>query len=429
MALTPEDVVNKRFQPTKFREGYDQDEVDDFLDEVVVELRRLNQENEELRQRLVPPSAGSTSSSAAAAARTRSPHRSPYRPPSPRPWLGARAARPPTAADEPTSTNNLLQLARRLHEEHVREGIEKRDALIAEGHATAARVVAEAEAKQRAQIGALEQERVRSSDRSTSCAPSSASTAHKLKSYIEGQLRDLDADVRPRLHRRRRGAPAVRADQRCATTHAAAPSVPGLWRPEPARGEGQRRRARRSWLAVALVRLRARPVRQVPRRHEPARGRARSRSRQLLQLHFVTNSGRRVLPRPAARPGSSRSSPARVIVFIIWFARRIRSLGLGDRVRAAARRRARQPHRPAASARPASESGTSSTSSQSRGAPGDLQRGRHRHRRRAWVLFIILTLRGIGLDGSAHRRREQRRRSRRIDASATRGPDRSPTAA
>ena len=41
MALTPEDVVNKRFQPTKFREGYDQDEVDDFLDEVVVELRRL----------------------------------------------------------------------------------------------------------------------------------------------------------------------------------------------------------------------------------------------------------------------------------------------------------------------------------------------------------------------------------------------------
>src|SRR3954451_3201257 len=52
MALTPEDVVNKRFNPTKFREGYDQDEVDDFLDEVVVELRRLNQENEELRQRL-----------------------------------------------------------------------------------------------------------------------------------------------------------------------------------------------------------------------------------------------------------------------------------------------------------------------------------------------------------------------------------------
>ena len=52
MALTPEDVVNKRFQHVKFRDGYDQDEVDDFLDEVVVELRRLYQENDELRQKL-----------------------------------------------------------------------------------------------------------------------------------------------------------------------------------------------------------------------------------------------------------------------------------------------------------------------------------------------------------------------------------------
>src|SRR4051812_32915502 len=52
MALTPEDVVNKRFQATKFREGYDQDEVDDFLDEVVNELRRLGEENEELRTKL-----------------------------------------------------------------------------------------------------------------------------------------------------------------------------------------------------------------------------------------------------------------------------------------------------------------------------------------------------------------------------------------
>ncbi|MEZ7976463.1 MAG: DivIVA domain-containing protein, partial [Pontimonas sp.] len=46
MAITPEDIVNKRFQSTKFREGYDQDEVDDFLDEVVLEMRRLVRENE-----------------------------------------------------------------------------------------------------------------------------------------------------------------------------------------------------------------------------------------------------------------------------------------------------------------------------------------------------------------------------------------------
>ncbi len=52
MALTPEDIVNKRFQSTKFREGYDQDEVDDFLDEVVVEMRRLASENEGLVKKI-----------------------------------------------------------------------------------------------------------------------------------------------------------------------------------------------------------------------------------------------------------------------------------------------------------------------------------------------------------------------------------------
>jgi DivIVA domain-containing protein len=63
MALTPEDVVNKRFQPTKFREGYDQDEVDDFLDEIVVELRRLNQENDELRRKVADLQSGGASES------------------------------------------------------------------------------------------------------------------------------------------------------------------------------------------------------------------------------------------------------------------------------------------------------------------------------------------------------------------------------
>jgi DivIVA domain-containing protein len=192
MALTPEDVVNKRFQATKFREGYDQDEVDDFLDEVVVELRRLNGENEELRQRL-----------AAAEARAAGAAKSAPAAPAPAAVYAEPAAPPPTVAvptqapgqsdlDEQTSTTNLLQLARRLHEEHVREGIEKRDALIAEGHATAARVVAEAEAKQRAQIGILDQERLALEKRVDELRVFEREYRQKLKSYIEGQLRELD---------------------------------------------------------------------------------------------------------------------------------------------------------------------------------------------------------------------------------------------
>ena len=37
--LTAADVLNQKFAATKFREGYDQDEVDDFLDRVVETLK------------------------------------------------------------------------------------------------------------------------------------------------------------------------------------------------------------------------------------------------------------------------------------------------------------------------------------------------------------------------------------------------------
>lgn len=262
MALTPEDVVNKRFQPTKFREGYDQDEVDDFLDEVVVELRRLNQENEELRQRLLAADSQRPAAPAPAAA----PAFAQPEPIAPAPSWGQQAEATPTwgqpadvapaaapvwgqpaeapapapafaqpepvaaapvpapaPADslDPTNTNNLLQLARRLHEEHVREGVEKRDALIAEGHATAARIVSEAEQAQaritaeaseaqaritaeteqnhRAQLSAFEIERTRLEQERTSIElniEELRTFEHeyrlKLKSYIEGQLRELE---------------------------------------------------------------------------------------------------------------------------------------------------------------------------------------------------------------------------------------------
>ena len=221
MALTPEDVVNKRFQPTKFREGYDQDEVDDFLDEVVVELRRLGQENEELRQRLIGSesriselqrSGGSSAMSAptpviAGPEPTPEPEPEPEPTPTPEPIPAVAVVAPvatPSAELDPNSTNNLLQLARRLHEEHVREGVEKRDALIAEGHTNAAKVVADAdvaaaklvsdaEVTQRAQIAQYDQERAGLQSRIDELRTFEREYRQKLKGYIEGQLRELDA--------------------------------------------------------------------------------------------------------------------------------------------------------------------------------------------------------------------------------------------
>jgi DivIVA domain-containing protein len=193
MALTPEDVVNKRFQPTKFREGYDQDEVDDFLDEVVVELRRLNQENEDLRQRLIASESRIAELQRSGGGQSNSGDLSASAMPAPAAAMPYPSAAVDANAIDPSNTNNLLQLARRLHEEHVREGVEKRDALIAEGHATAARVVAEAEAKQRSQISSLEQERALLEHRIDELRTFEREYRQKLKGYIEGQLRELDA--------------------------------------------------------------------------------------------------------------------------------------------------------------------------------------------------------------------------------------------
>lgn len=176
MALTPEDIVNKRFQSTKFREGYDQDEVDDFLDEVVVEMRRVVAENQELKQELQ-----------AAEARIAELQRSGSSP--------ALPAAPAASTADPVdaeSTNNLLQLARRLHEEHVREGIQKRDELIAEGHSQAARIVAEAEAEQRRQMASFEQERVAAEGRIEQLRQFERDYRQSLKGFITNQLTSLD---------------------------------------------------------------------------------------------------------------------------------------------------------------------------------------------------------------------------------------------
>jgi DivIVA domain-containing protein len=191
MALTPEDVVNKRFQPTKFREGYDQDEVDDFLDEIVIELRRLTQENEELRAKAEAVASRADDSGVVAAA----PSTGDF------PVAPAPSAAPASSADdildEAQSSNSMLQLARRLHEEHVREGVTKRDALIAEGHATATKIVADAEATANAQITKYEIQIAELESKTNELAAFEAEYRLRLRTYIEGQLRDLEATTTP----------------------------------------------------------------------------------------------------------------------------------------------------------------------------------------------------------------------------------------
>jgi len=183
MALTAEDIVNKRFQSTKFREGYDQDEVDDFLDEVVVEMRRVLAENEDLTQKLAASEAriaelqrsGGSQSSVGF---------------SPLPSSGDDVV-------EAENANNLLQLARRLHEEHVREGIQKRDELIAEGHAQAARIVQEAETEHAAAQERLNAERQAAQSEIDELKSFEREYRSSLKAFINQQLQGLESSSQP----------------------------------------------------------------------------------------------------------------------------------------------------------------------------------------------------------------------------------------
>lgn len=213
MALTPEDVVNKRFQPTKFREGYDQDEVDDFLDEIVVELRRLNQENDELRKKLAELGAGTPASSAAAApvvekvpapVKVEKEDRAKAEAAAQAEAKAAEAAKkkeseqaaaPARTAVTPASESaaGLLAMAQQMHDKHVADGEQQRDKIIAEAQIEASSLVNDAQEKSRKILGALEQQRSVLERKVEQLRGFERDYRSRLKAYIEGQLRDLDA--------------------------------------------------------------------------------------------------------------------------------------------------------------------------------------------------------------------------------------------
>ena len=164
MALTPDDVLNKRFQTTKFRDGYEQDEVDDYLDEIVDTMRADVAEKEQLRSQLTAAEnkvKELQSKLDAAEARVHElEQQSGSAPSGPAPAPVPVVAPPqPVAQDATDESTSLLQLARKLHDEHVREGEQKRDALIAEANVTSSRIIAEAEQRKAKILAELETRR------------------------------------------------------------------------------------------------------------------------------------------------------------------------------------------------------------------------------------------------------------------------------
>ncbi|MGN8027036.1 DivIVA domain-containing protein [Microbacterium sp. 22242] len=175
MALTPDDVVTKQFQHVRFKDGFDPDEVDDFLDEVVLEWRKALDENAELKAKLAAYESGEKAPAAEQA-----------------PVAQAPVAAPAEGAAPATATAGIIELAQRLHDEHVAEGKSQRDQLVAEAKAQAAKILADAEQRQREETARLDRERNVLEGKIAELHDFERSYRTQLRSYIEGQLRDLD---------------------------------------------------------------------------------------------------------------------------------------------------------------------------------------------------------------------------------------------
>ncbi|MDR7113368.1 DivIVA domain-containing protein [Microbacterium trichothecenolyticum] len=173
MALSPDDVVTKQFQHVRFKEGFDPDEVDDFLDEIVVEWRKALTENEELKAKLAAYESGAAPAAAPA----------PAAEPAPTPAAGGAA---------PAASAGIIELAQRLHDEHVAEGIAQRDQLISDAKSQAASIVSEAETRGREELSKLERERTTLEGRISELRNFERDYRAQLRSYIEGKLRDLE---------------------------------------------------------------------------------------------------------------------------------------------------------------------------------------------------------------------------------------------
>ncbi len=201
MALTPEDVLNQKFTITKFRDGYDLDQVDEFLDTIVEELKEREQNEGSLREQLDAASAEIESLKAQLAEGGNSTPASErtivVNAPQP-------AAAPAPAQDSARShdadavkSSAMLQLALELHDKHVHEGETTRDQLIAAAELKADQLVSEAE-KQRADVlRKLEGESNDLRDVIKELRDFEGEYRSTLRSYIQSQLRNLDGSPEP----------------------------------------------------------------------------------------------------------------------------------------------------------------------------------------------------------------------------------------
>ncbi len=212
MPLTPEDVQEKQFSTVRLKEGYDMEEVDDFLDEVQAELERMRRENDELRDKLAAVTRGGGLVGSA----------------EPLPPRASEAPKPPPSAMAPPSSEapqgvqgqpseaaaKVLALAQRTADELVADAKAEADRLLTDARQRAEKIDSEikakvskleAEARQKAEaverdaaqhkqevFSALEQECAQLERRRDELRDFEREYRSRLKAYLQSELRKLE---------------------------------------------------------------------------------------------------------------------------------------------------------------------------------------------------------------------------------------------
>jgi DivIVA domain-containing protein len=215
MPLTPADVHNVAFKkPPIGKRGYDEEEVDAFLDEVERELARLIEENNQLKAGHMPPSAvgdmrhsgefadlktqldrlAREKAAAEQAARQLQMEVD---------QLRSSGASTVSSGDGEQQALRVLMMAQRTADEHVSDARREADKLLTDARQKSdemtreARAKAEAlerDARQRHQevMGSLEAKRTALQKHIEELKQFEREYRTRLKAYLESQLRDLD---------------------------------------------------------------------------------------------------------------------------------------------------------------------------------------------------------------------------------------------
>jgi DivIVA domain-containing protein len=215
MPLTPADVRNKQFSTTRLRPGYDEEEVDAFLDEVEAALDELIQDNEELRAKLQEALRGKQSVALSPQPEPEMMLPEPVRhEPERRPEPAMMSSMKPAEdnmdtvarvlalaqqtadqaiADARREADETLGRARREADDILTKARRQSEQITSDARARAESLERDAQERHRQAMGSLVQSREELERRVDDLRAFEREYRSRLKAYLEGQLRDLEA--------------------------------------------------------------------------------------------------------------------------------------------------------------------------------------------------------------------------------------------